>query len=166
MLKRTIKGLGLRQQKLSTILALIALLVPNIAVSDTTSSGMIKTQSHHSVSDTADRLIAVLEKKGMTVFNRINHGEGAKKAGVDINQIELVIFGNPKVGSPLMKCAPSVAIDLPQKALIQQDAKGKVWLSYNDPMYLKKRHNIQGCDQILNKVKNALNNFATAATSK
>jgi uncharacterized protein (DUF302 family) len=77
---------------------------------------------------------------------------------------ELVIFGNPKVGAPLMQCSQTVAIDLPQKALIWQDESGQVWLTYNDPQYLAKRHEIGGCKAVLDKVRNALKNFAKTAT--
>jgi uncharacterized protein (DUF302 family) len=76
----------------------------------------------------------------------------------------VVIFGNPKVGTPLMQCAQSVAIDLPQKALVWEDSDGTVWLGYNDPDYLKQRHSIEGCDQVIEKVKGALAGFAKAAT--
>jgi uncharacterized protein (DUF302 family) len=100
----------------------------------------------------------------MTVFNRINHAEGAKKIGSSLLPTELVIFGNPKVGTPLMVCSRSVAIDLPQKALIWEDDKGQVWLSYNNPTYLAERHGISGCQEVLKKVAGALKNFAAAAT--
>jgi uncharacterized protein (DUF302 family) len=75
----------------------------------------------------------------------------------------LLIFGNPKVGTPLMLCSPSIAIDLPQKALIWEDADGKTWISYNDPQFLKLRHDTQGCDEVLQKVSTALGNFASKA---
>jgi len=78
----------------------------------------------------------------------------------------LIIFGNPKVGTPLMQCTQSVAIDLPQKSLIWEDENGQVWLSYNDPGYLARRHNIENCDEVLNKISNALGNFAKAATAQ
>ncbi len=78
--------------------------------------------------------------------------------------MELLIFGNPKVGAPLMQCSQTVAIDLPQKALIWQDESGQVWLSYNDPVYLATRHEIDDCKAVLDKVKTALKNFAKAAT--
>ena len=128
--------------------------------------GMIAIESSHSVKETADRLENVLNKKGMTVFKRVNHGSGAKNVGIDLCETELVVFGNPKVGSPLMVCQQSAAIDLPQKALIWKDAQNKVWFSYNDPAYMKQRHNITGCDKVLEKITNALANFAKAATSK
>ncbi|MCR8914336.1 DUF302 domain-containing protein [Marinobacter panjinensis] len=126
--------------------------------------GMVTVKSNHSADATADKLEAVLEEKGMTVMNRINHTAGADKAGLELRPTEVVIFGNPKVGTPLMQCAQSVAIDLPQKALIWEDSEGVVWLGYNDPEYLKQRHNIEGCDGVIEKVKGALAGFAKAAT--
>lgn len=126
--------------------------------------GMITIESEHSVEKTADKLVSVLKDKGMTVMNRINHTAGAKKAGFELRPTEVIIFGNPKVGTPLMQCAQSVAIDLPQKALIWEDEEGHVWLGYNDPTYLKVRHRIKDCDKVLKKVDNALRNFAEAAT--
>lgn len=125
--------------------------------------GMVVSQSEHSVSDTADQLVSALESKGMTVFKRVDHSEGAKGAGLELRPTEVVIFGNPKVGTPLMQCSQSVAIDLPQKMLIWQDEAGDVWLAYNDPGYLAERHNIEGCDEVLAKVSTALENFAAAA---
>ncbi len=128
--------------------------------------GLVSVNSVHSVSVTADRLENVLKNKGMTVFARINHAAGAEKVGKTLRPTELVIFGNPKIGTPLMQCSQSIAIDLPQKALIWQDETGQVKLSYNNPQYLAKRHNTQGCDEVLNKVTNALSKFAAKATSE
>jgi len=127
--------------------------------------GMINVESAHPVAATADRLVQALQGKGMTVFDRIDHAAGAKKVGQKLPPTELVIFGNPKVGTPLMLCSRSIAIDLPQKALIWEDYNGKVWLSYNDPSFLALRHDTRGCDAVLQKVGNALQNFARAATS-
>lgn len=125
--------------------------------------GLVVTQSRHSVNVTGDRLVSVLEEKGMTVFDRIKHHEGATKAGLELRPTEVVIFGNPKVGTPLMQCSQSVAIDLPQKMLVWQDEAGDVWLAYNNPDYLAERHDIEGCDEALGKVATALENFAGAA---
>jgi len=134
--------------------------LPAVASND----GLINTQSAHDVKTTADRLEKILKTKGMTVFIRINHAEGAQKTGLTLRPTELVIFGNPKVGTPLMKCSQTMAIDLPQKALIWEDESGTVWLSYNDPSSLAIRHNIKGCNEVIKKIENALNNFATTAT--
>jgi len=126
--------------------------------------GLVAVKSSHDVKATADKLESVLKEKGMTVMARVNHQQGAEKAGMELRPTEVVIFGNPKVGTPLMQCAQSVAIDLPQKALIWEDANGEVWLGYNNPEYLKNRHSIEGCDEVLDKVSVALGNFAKAAT--
>jgi len=127
-------------------------------------NGLISVKSSHTVKATADRLENVLNQKGMTVFIRINHAAGAQKIGKKLRPTELVVFGNPKVGTPLMQCAQSIAIDLPQKALIWQDDEGQVWLSYNDPNYLAQRHGLTGCAEVIKKVEQALGNFAKAAT--
>jgi len=126
--------------------------------------GIIMLSSAHNVSTTADRLVTALESKGMKIFTRIDHAKGAASVDKELRPTQLVIFGNPKVGTPLMQCAQSAAIDLPQKALIWEDAGRKVWLSHNDPTHLAKRHSIQGCDKVLTKVGSALGNFAKAAT--
>ena len=128
-----------------------------------TADGVINVESNHPVSETADRLEGVLKEKGMKIFNRIKHSDGASSVGVQLNPTELVIFGNPKVGAPLMKCQQTVAIDLPQKALIWQDDGGKVWITYNEPSYLQSRHNVSGCDEVLSKVAKALAGITSAA---
>ncbi len=101
----------------------------------------------------------------MKVFNRIDHASGARSVGNSLRATELIIFGNPKIGSVLMNCAQTIAIDLPQKALIWQDGGGQVWLSYNNPALLANRHRMAGCDQILKKVTGALAKFAEVATN-
>lgn len=141
-----------------TSLFLLVLTVPALAA-----NGLVNVASNHSVSATADRLEGVLREKGMTIFIRIKHSEGAQKVGVRLNPTELVVFGNPKVGAPLMQCQQTVAIDLPQKALIWRDDAGKVWISYNDPRYLEGRHNISGCEEILLKIEKALAGISAAA---
>jgi uncharacterized protein (DUF302 family) len=127
-------------------------------------NGIISIKSSHSVKTTVDRLENILREKGMTVFIRINHAEGAQKVGKKLRPTELIIFGNPKVGTPLMQCGQSAGIDLPQKALIWQDEAGQVWLSYNDPKYLASRHSIKECGEIIKKIEKALGNFARMAT--
>ena len=129
-------------------------------------SGLVTVASTFTVEQTADRLENVLNEKGMTIFNRIKHSEGAAKVGIELRKTELILFGNPKVGSPLMKCQQSVALDLPQKALIWEDTNAKVWITYNDPRYLEKRHNITGCDEVLAKIEKALAGITKAAAGK
>lgn len=128
--------------------------------------GMINVSSAFSVTETANRLDDILRKKGMTVFNRVKHSEAAGGVGIELRDTELIIFGTPKVGSPLMKCKQSVAIDLPQKFLIWRDEGDKVWISYNDPAYLVKRHRLSGCDEVIVKVGKALAGLSKAAATK
>jgi uncharacterized protein (DUF302 family) len=104
-----------------------------------TSNGIITHPSPYSVPETLDRLEALLHAKNIKVFTRVDHSGEAEKAGLHMPPTQLLIFGNPKGGTPIMLAAPLSAIDLPLKALAWQDAEGKVWLSYNDPHYLKTR---------------------------
>ena len=104
--------------------------------------GIIDIPSSYSVPETLARLQSILKEKGVMVFALIDHSGEAAKAGLEMRPTQLLIFGNPKGGTPLMVAAPSVAIDLPLKALAWQDAQGKVWLSYNAPEYLLQRHGI------------------------
>lgn len=134
------------------------------ASENTEENGLIKIKSSHSVTETINRLETALEKKGMTIFTRVDHTAGAATAGLQLRPTELLIFGNPKVGTPLMLCSQTAAIDLPQKALAYEDESGKVWLVYNDPEYIAKRHLTRGCEQAVQKVSNALANFAKVAT--
>ena len=127
-------------------------------------NGLISIKSAHDVKTTTDRLEESLTAKGMTVFTRINHAAGAEKVGKELRPTELVIFGNSKVGTPLMQCAQSVAIDLPQKALIWKDEAEQVWFSYNDPKYLSERHGLGACAEVIKKIENALANFSKMAT--
>lgn len=127
-------------------------------------NGFISLISTHDVKSTADRLEKALREKGMTVFVRIDHAGSAQNVGEKLRPTELLIFGNPKVGAPLMQCSQTIAIDLPQKALIWEDETGQVWLSYNDPTYLAKRHGIGECGDVIRKVGRALSNFAHTAT--
>jgi uncharacterized protein (DUF302 family) len=131
----------------------------------TTDNGILSYQSGYSVKETADRFVAIATSKGLTLFARIDHQKNALSANLALPPTEVILFGNPKVGTPLMQCAPSVAIDLPQKVLIHEDANNKVWLSYNDPQYLKARHNIKGCDGVINKVSDVLKGLSTAAVA-
>jgi len=147
-----------------TRLAIFIMLFISCAVN--ASDGMVNVESQYSVATTADRLEKILNDKGMTIFNRIKHSESAAKIGIQLRDTELVIFGNPKAGSPLMKCQQSVAIDLPQKALIWKDENNKVWISYNDLNYLKNRHAVQGCEKLILKVGKILANITQAASSK
>jgi len=105
-------------------------------------SGIITLPSQHSVDQTLEKLQALLRAKGVTLFALVDHSGEAAKVGMKLPPTQLVMFGNPKAGTPLMLAAPSVAIDLPLKLLVWEDAQGKVWLSYNSPAYLQQRHGV------------------------
>jgi uncharacterized protein (DUF302 family) len=104
--------------------------------------GIIDTPSNHSVSETVERLRRLLEGKSITLFALIDHSGEAEKVGMKMRPTKLLIFGNPKGGTPLMLAAPRSAIDLPLKILIWEDARGKVWVTYNSPEYLRARHGL------------------------
>jgi uncharacterized protein (DUF302 family) len=105
-------------------------------------NGIIDTPSAHSVDQTVENLKNILQAKGVILFALVDHSGEAEKVGMKMLPTKLLIFGNPKAGTPLMLAAPSVAIDLPMKILIWEDAQGKVWLSYNSPEHLKQRHGL------------------------
>ena len=105
-------------------------------------SGLIDIRSRHSVDETVEKLKGILQAKGITLFALVDHSGEAGKAGMQMRPTRLLIFGNPKAGTPVMLAAPSSAIDLPLKILIWEDAQGKVWVTYNSPIYLQERHNL------------------------
>jgi uncharacterized protein (DUF302 family) len=107
-----------------------------------TKNGIVTIPSNHSVDETVEKLKGILQAKGITLFAVIDHSGEAAKVGLKMPNTKLVIFGNPKGGTPLMLAAPSIAIDLPLKILVAEDARGKVWVSYNSPEYLKERHGL------------------------
>lgn len=105
-------------------------------------NGIIDVESHHSVDETIERLRGILAAKAVTLFALVDHSGEAAKAGMTMRPTKLLIFGSPKAGTPVMLAAPSVAIDLPLKILVWEDADGKAWVSYNAPEYLRERHNV------------------------
>ena len=128
------------------------------------SDGVVNISSDFSVKETANRFENIIKNKGLTLFARIDHSKNAAKIGETLRPTELVLFGNPKIGTPLMQCSQQVAIDLPQKALVWEDDSGDVWFSYNAPNYLSKRHEIEGCEKVLETITNALGKLAIAAS--
>ena len=122
-------------------------------------NGLIHLRSHYSVAETLQRLDSLLEAKSLTIFGRVDHSGEAEKVGLTMRPTQLVIFGSPRAGTPLMVASPTLAIDLPLKALAWQDADGQVWLSYNSPDYLQRRYdlseelmkNISGVGALLEK---------------
>jgi uncharacterized protein (DUF302 family) len=118
----------------------ISILLASEAFAVQKEEGIVKIPSHHSVDETVDKLKAILKSKGVTLFALVDHSGEAEKVGLKMPPTKLLIFGNPKGGTPLMLAAPSAAIDLPLKILVAEDSQGKVWISYNSPEYLKERH--------------------------
>jgi uncharacterized protein (DUF302 family) len=127
--------------------------------------GLITLRSAHDFPTTLDRLLKVLEAKGVTVFAPIDHAAGAASVGLALRPTTVVVFGNPAAGTPLMQAAQSAGIDLPLKALVWEDAGGAVNLSYNDPAWIAARHALgAGAQQAVTALSGALKAFAAHAT--
>jgi uncharacterized protein (DUF302 family) len=127
--------------------------------------GLVAVKSPHSAADTMNRLEATVKQRGLTVFARIDHAAGAAKVGKTLRPTELLIFGNPQGGTPLMECAQSAGIDLPLKALVWQDDAQQVWLGYNDPAWLAQRHAVASCP-VVDNLRKALAGLAEAAVAR
>jgi len=127
--------------------------------------GLVSVKSTRSAKATMDRLESIVKERGLTVFARINHAAGAASIGKSLRPTEVIIFGNPQGGTPFMECAQSVAIDLPLKALVWEDSSGQVWLGYNDPTYLAKRHEAPECAAAAN-IGKALAAISAAAVAQ
>ena len=145
------------------IAAVSAVLISSAALAH---SGLIVKPSTHGVTETLDRLEAVLKKKGVTVFARVDHAAGAKKAGLALAPTQVLIFGNPKLGTPLIQSNRAIGIDLPLKVLAWKDDNGKVWLAYNDPAYLAKRHAIADRGPVFAKMAKILGKLTGIATGR
>jgi len=122
----------------------------------------IMKKGPYGVGETLDRLEAVLKKKGITLFARVDHMAGANKVGLAMQPTQLLIFGNPKMGTPLMNENPFMGLDLPMKAMAWEDRDSQVWLAYLNPDELQRRHNIK-YKTIINKMKQALDGFTNKA---
>ena len=125
--------------------------------------GMITIESDYSVEETASRLENILQENGITIFEIVDHWQGATNVGLKLRPTKLIIFGNPKLGTPIMQCSRTAAIDLPQKMLIWEKTDGETYIGYNSQEYLKRRHSITGCDETLKKIGNALQKFVNRA---
>ena len=139
-------------------------LLLSIASLASAADGLIAIKSPHSAAVTMNRLEDIAKQRGLTVFARIDHAAGAAKVGKTLRPTEVLIFGNPQGGTPLMECAQSAGIDLPLKALVWEDASAQVWIGYNDPAYLAQRHGVAQCPVVENLTK-ALSSLAGAAVA-
>ena len=128
--------------------------------------GLIVKQSDFGVTKTLDRLGIALERKGITVFKRIDHAKGAKSVGMDIPPTAVMIFGSPKMGTPLMMSNPAIGLDLPLKAVAWRAGDGTVKLAYTDPAWLAKRYGIKDREKVFMTMAGALNTFTDMATRK
>ena len=127
--------------------------------------GLIEVRSAQSAKATMDKLEETVKQRGLTVFARIDHAAGATKIGRALRPTELLIFGNPQGGTPLMECAQTAGIDLPLKALVWEDASNQVWVGYNDPAFLAHRHGAASCPVVEN-LRKALAGIAEATVAK
>ena len=127
--------------------------------------GLVSIKSPHPARETMTRLENLVKERGLTVFARIDHAAGAARIGKTLRPTELLIFGNPQGGTPLLECAQTVGIDLPLKALVWEDAAAQVWLSYNDVAYLARRHTAPDCPAVEN-LRRALAGIAEAVTTQ
>jgi uncharacterized protein (DUF302 family) len=129
--------------------------------------GMMVSSSDFGPKETMDRLAAAVTARGMAILVRIDHSAAAAKVGMELRPTEVLIFGNPKAGTPLMQAAQTVGIDLPLKALVWQDEAGKTWLGYNDPNWLAARHGAaRGADRLLGAMTATLMDLAKEATTR
>ena len=143
---------------------LFSVLLLSLAALASAADGLIAVKSPHNATVTMNRLEDIAKQRGLTVFARIDHAAGAAKVGKTLRPTELLIFGNPQGGTPLMECAQSAGIDLPLKALVWEDASAQVWVGYNDPAYLAQRHGVAQCPVVENLTK-ALSSLAGAAVA-
>lgn len=145
--------------RLSLLLIVFGILAgPALAV-----EGLVTKKSPHSVATTVDRLEEALRDGGVTVAARIDHAAAAEKAGLELRPTTLLIFGNPKAGTPLMQAAQTIGIDLPMKALVWEDEKGQVWLAFVSPSLIASRHGISASSGPVEALTKALERFTDAA---
>lgn len=144
-------------------LAMTALSVLFLATSAHAMDGMIEVPSAHTPRETGDRLEALARERGMKVFVRIDHAAGARSVGQTLRPTELIIFGNPKGGTPLMLCSQTYGIDLPLRVLAWEDAKGASWLGYKDMAALGHAHPDAGCDEALKRLIGVLDGLVREA---
>ena len=144
--------------------SLLAALFVSIASLASAADGLIAVKSPHSAADTMNRFEELATQRGLTVFARIDHAAGAAKVGKTLRPTEVLIFGNPKGGTPFMECAQSVGIDLPMKALVWEDASAQVWLGYNDPAFMAQRHGVAQCPVVEN-LRKVLSGLAETAVA-
>ena len=147
--------------RIMTLTLLLAVTTPAFA-----QSGLVVKKSAYGADQTLDRLEQILKEKGLTIFARIDHNAGAAKVDMDLRPTKLLIFGNPKMGTPLMQSNQTVGLDLPMKVLAWQDGQGQAWIAYNQPSYLADRHQIKDRAEVISKMQGALGQLTDKAIQK
>jgi uncharacterized protein (DUF302 family) len=127
--------------------------------------GLVAMKSPYGATETMARLEAQLRQRNLAVVARVDHGAAATRIGQTLRSTEVIIFGNPQAGTPLMQCAQTAGIDLPMKALVWVDAASQTWLGYNDPVWIAHRHGGGDCPAAEN-VRKALAGIAEATVAK
>ena len=145
--------------RFAILIVCLLLAVPAVAAD----SVLVVRQSRQPVKETIDTLVKALEGKGIKAVARVDHAAGAKSAGMELLPTEVVFFGNPKLGTPLMQANPEIAIDLPMRVVAWQDKAGKVWIGYTSTAALKARYGIAGRDDVFDAMAGALEAFTKAA---
>jgi uncharacterized protein (DUF302 family) len=143
-------------------LALCGFLVSGVALA---ADGLVALKSPYPAKETMNRFEDMAKQRGLNVFARIDHAAGATKVGKTLRPTEVLIFGSPQGGTPFMECEQSVGIDLPLKALVWEDAQGQVWLGYNDPAWMGRRHGAAECPAVTGLSK-ALSGLSEAALAR
>jgi uncharacterized protein (DUF302 family) len=148
-------------KSLTRIVAVAALLFASVLSAQ---DGLVAVKSPMKTKATMDKFEAIVKDKGMNIVARVDHAAGAMKVGKTLRPTEVLIFGNPQGGTPLMECAQSVGIDLPLKALVWEDKDGQTWIGYNDPKYLAARHKTE-CAPVVENMTKAMNAFVQATVA-
>jgi len=139
--------------------------VAGTALADAASNGLVSIKSPYPVAQTIERFQQTARDKGLKIFDTVDHAQGADSAGLDLRPTTVVIFGNPKAGTPFMQCAQTIGIDLPMKMLVWQDAENQTWIAYNDPAWIAKRHGALKCPAIA-PITKALSTLAARTVAK
>lgn len=149
----------------NSFLALVPVFALVLPFAASAAEGLVTEKSPHPAQATADKLANVITGKGFNL-QRISHSGAAEEHGLELRPTEVLIFGDPQAGTPLMECAPTIGIDLPLKALVWEDEDGQVWVGYNDPDYLKERHEVEGCDRELEKISGVLDEMVSMTVAE
>lgn len=151
--------------KLARLTLLLGLLAGPIVAHAAQPEGMTREQSPYSVAETVERFSARAEDKGLRIFATVDHRAGAEGVDMTLRPTTVVIFGNPKGGTPFMQCAQTVGIDLPLKMLAWRDEQGQTWLGYNDPAFIAQRHGVSDCP-VVEPISKALAGLVTATVAQ